>query len=176
MERLVLLLHVTVWIQFCAVITQSIFSQIFTKTPHSLSMRVRYGVSVVNINSHLFSASVTRVLYSISCCIGSCYNCTVHTVETVYHLIETKRGYFFKQFSIYKTNLIKVWKLALQLWTFVLKEGHKNHYMFHKSLLRRHIFKLNGTLHTLTYFKRKVERNITFLDLNSLVSPILNHR
>ena len=39
-------------------------------------MRARYGVFVVNTNSNLCSASVTRVLYAILCCIGPCYNGT----------------------------------------------------------------------------------------------------
>ena len=39
-------------------------------------MRVSYWVSVLNTNSNLCSASVTRVLYAISCGIVPCYNGT----------------------------------------------------------------------------------------------------
>ena len=43
-------------------------------TPHSSPVRVRYGVSIVNTNSNLCSASVTWVPHAISSCIGPCYN------------------------------------------------------------------------------------------------------
>ena len=46
------------------------------QTPHSSPVRTKYGVSVVNTNSDLCSASVTRVLYTISCWIRPCYKGT----------------------------------------------------------------------------------------------------
>ena len=45
-------------------------------TPHISPVRARYGVSIVNTYSDLCSASVTRVLYAISCYIGLRYNST----------------------------------------------------------------------------------------------------
>ena len=46
-------------------------------------MRMRYGVSVVNTNFNLCSASVTRILYAISCCAGRLYKDTPLYVASV---------------------------------------------------------------------------------------------
>ena len=44
------------------------------KTPHISAMRGRQGVSLVSKNFDLYSASITAVLYTISCYIGLCNN------------------------------------------------------------------------------------------------------
>ena len=59
-----------------AVITRSIFSQIFTKPPHSSPVRARYEVHFVDSASDLYSASVTLIVYVISYNIGPRYNGT----------------------------------------------------------------------------------------------------
>ena len=59
-----------------AVITLPIFSKFLTIDTHSLPIRARNGVSVVITNSDFSSASVTRVLYAISCCMGPHHNST----------------------------------------------------------------------------------------------------
>ena len=59
-----------------AVIARSIFTQIFTKTPHSSPVRARYGVSFVRIASDWYSASVIIVPYAKSCYVGPRYNGT----------------------------------------------------------------------------------------------------
>ena len=46
------------------------------KTPHNSSARARYGVSFVGLKYGVYSASVTEVMYAISCCIGPRYNRT----------------------------------------------------------------------------------------------------
>ena len=53
---------------------RSIFAQIFTKTPHSSSVRARYGVSVVDIASGWYSASVFVIIYVTSYNIRLRYN------------------------------------------------------------------------------------------------------
>ena len=57
-------------IQCGAVITESIFSQMFKKTPHSSPVRVRYGVSFLDPASDWYSASVLVIIYGISYKIG----------------------------------------------------------------------------------------------------------
>ena len=57
-------------VQCSAVITHSIFSKILTKP------RARCGVSFVGQNSDIYSASVTEVVYAVSCYIGLRYNGT----------------------------------------------------------------------------------------------------
>ena len=62
-------------VQCSAIITRSIFSQIFPD-PYSLPARMRYGVSFVSDNSDICSVSVTVVLRAVSCYIGPCYTRT----------------------------------------------------------------------------------------------------
>ena len=56
------------------------------QTPHISPSRARYGVSIVQTNSNLYSASVTRVLYAISC-IEPCYNGT-HSITSSLFMIK----------------------------------------------------------------------------------------
>ena len=48
----------------------------FLPNPHNRHTMATYGVSFVNTNFDVCSASVTEVLYAISCCIGPPYNGT----------------------------------------------------------------------------------------------------
>ena len=59
-----------------AFITQSIFSQVFTKTPNSLPLRARYWVSYVGPVFDWYSASVPTIIYGISYYTGPHYNAT----------------------------------------------------------------------------------------------------
>ena len=63
-------------IQCGAILTWSIFSQIFTKTPHILPVRARYGAYFVDLASDWYSASVSLIIYVIPYKIGSHYNDT----------------------------------------------------------------------------------------------------
>ena len=56
------------------VITRSIFTQIFTKTPHSSPARATYGVPLVSITSDSYSASVIVIPCGIPCSVGLRYN------------------------------------------------------------------------------------------------------
>ena len=58
-------------IQGDAVITRSVFFQIFTKSSHSSPVRPRYGVYFVDTNFDLYPASVTATLNAITHYIGS---------------------------------------------------------------------------------------------------------
>ena len=55
----------TVWCRFS--------SKFSPNTPHSLLLRVRYGVSFVSSNFDFYSASVTAVMDTILCNRGPCY-------------------------------------------------------------------------------------------------------
>ena len=61
-------------IRCSAVITQSLFSQIFTKTPHCLLARAMYGVSFVDPASNWYSGSVPVIIDVISYNIGPSNN------------------------------------------------------------------------------------------------------
>ena len=56
-------------------------------------MRAIYGVSVVNTNSNLCSASVTRVLYAISCWIEPRYNGTLIKIPIMKIKSKAKESY-----------------------------------------------------------------------------------
>ena len=60
----------SMYIQCGAIIMQSIFSKIITKTPHSSPVRVYF----VGSNLHSYSAPVTIVMCTISYCIGLRYD------------------------------------------------------------------------------------------------------
>ena len=63
-------------LQCGAVITRSIFSQIFTKGTHSSPVRAKYGVCFVGQPSDWHSASVPAIIYAISYYTGPHYNGT----------------------------------------------------------------------------------------------------
>ena len=63
-------------IQCDAVITRSIFSKIFTKTPHSSHLRARYGMSFVYSTSDWYSASIPAIICAISYYTEPCDNGT----------------------------------------------------------------------------------------------------
>ena len=97
------MVHRTIWkgrkwwilvimVQCGAVIMQSNFSQIFTKTPHSSPVRARYGVTFVDPAFDWYSASVPVNIYVIS------YNIQPHFNDT--------QLYFFQEDTLHFVDWI----------------------------------------------------------------------
>ena len=71
-----------------AIIMPWIFSQTFTKTPHSSPVGIRYGMSFVNLASNWYFAPVPVIIHVLSYNIEPCYNST-----RLYFLAATKQLY-----------------------------------------------------------------------------------
>ena len=69
----VIFLQNTVW---CRYITHQFSWKPSQKTPHSLPVRARYGMSFVGSHSDIYYAMGSAVIYAISYCIGLHYNGT----------------------------------------------------------------------------------------------------
>ena len=101
--------------QCSAIIMWSIFSKFITREPHSSPVRARYGVSLVGSNSDSCPASVTIMMYAISCYIIPRYNgiwlyvyiiaCNFHTVI---HILSITCKAVIRRFLITDWRKIKI--------------------------------------------------------------------
>ena len=97
------------YIKCCAVITRSVFSKSSQKTPHSLPVRVRYGVPVVILKSDSLSATIIAVPYAISWQIGR-HNGTSLYVRLTFPWI----------------SLAGIWRYIHQAFCFILRTNQWN--------------------------------------------------
>ena len=87
------------WVQCGTIITQSVFSQAFTKTPRSSPVRASYEVSFVDPASDWYSTSVLLIVYVISYIIRPCFN---SVQPYMFYFTEAKWRYLCRCINIMK--------------------------------------------------------------------------